>query len=169
MAYFLTTNQNGNITAIYRDDEGYLKPPADAILITDTEGELLASGNFSRFIYLNGIVQSLVNAQEQQLALMDTSYASAVYAPIAYMGTTFKADQSSQSLIAAVLTACGGSLPTGFTWYDINNVAVQVTFAQLQGLAGSILMRGQPLFIHCQTQKTAIRSATDVPTVQGVV
>jgi len=43
-----------------------------------------------------------------------------------------------------------------------------MTFAQLQGLAASILGRGQPLFIHKQTQKAAIRAASTVAQVQAV-
>ena len=114
-------------------------------------------------------VQSLADAQSQQLALMDSSYAAAaVTAPIAYMTTTFQADQASQDLIASVLTAAGGALPAGFAWYDVNNAPVTMTFAQLQGLSASILGRGQPLFIHKQTQKTAIRAATAVAQVQAV-
>ena len=114
-------------------------------------------------------VQSLADAQSQQLTLMDSSYVAAVTAPIAYMTTTFQADQASQDLIAAVLTASGGALPTGFAWYDANNAPVVVTFADLQGLAAAILGRGQPLFIHKQTQKAAIRAATTVADVQAVV
>ena len=113
-------------------------------------------------------ILALAEAQAVQLALMDSSYDAAMSANIAYMGTTFQADPSSQSLIVAVLTACGGALPPGFTWYDVLNVAQPMTFAELQGLAGSILMRGQPLFIQCQTQKAAIRAATDIPTVEAI-
>jgi len=113
-------------------------------------------------------VQGLADAQSQQLALMDSSYTTAVTAPIAYMGTTFQADQASQDLIASVLTAAGGALPAGFAWYDVNNAPVTMTFAQLQGLAASILGRGQPLFIHKQTQKAAIRAASTVAQVQAV-
>jgi len=113
-------------------------------------------------------VQSLADAQAQQLTLMDSRYSSAVTAPIAYMTTTFQADQASQDLIASVLTAAGGALPAGFAWYDVNNAPVTMTFAELQGLAASILGRGQPLFIHKQTQKAAIRAASTVAQVQAV-
>ncbi len=114
-------------------------------------------------------VQSLADAQAQQLTLMDSSYAAAVTAPIAYMTTTFQADQASQDLIASVLAASGGSLSAGFSWYDMNNMPVTMTFTELQGLAASILARGQPLFIHKQTQKTLIRASTTVTQVQSIV
>ena len=114
-------------------------------------------------------VQSLADAQSAQLALMDSSYTTAVTAPIAYMATTFQADQASQDLIASVLTAAGGALPAGFAWYDVNNAPVTMTFAELQGLAVSILGRGQPLFVHKQTQKAAIRAAISVTQVQSIV
>ena len=112
---------------------------------------------------------TLAEVQTTQLALIESAYQQANTQPIAYMGTIFQADQNSQSLMAAVITACGGSLPTGFAWFDINNAPVTMTFAQLQGLAGTILLRGQPLFTHKQTQKAAIRAALDIPTVQAVI
>jgi hypothetical protein len=111
----------------------------------------------------------LSDARAQQLLLMDSSYAIAVNLNIDYMGTIFQADATSQALIVAVLTASAGQLPPGFVWWDWRNVAQPMTFPQLQGLAGTILMRGQPLFAHCQTQKALIRAAVDIQTVQSIV
>ena len=132
--------------------------PSGCIPITDSEAYAL-----------NYPPATLAQVQTTQLALMESSYQAANTAPIAYMSTTFQADANSQSLMAAVLTASGGSLPAGFAWFDVNNIPVAMTFAQLQGLAGTILLRGQPLFIHKQTQKAAIRAALDVATTLAVV
>jgi len=111
---------------------------------------------------------TLSRAQEIQLAVIESAYKTAVSKPIAYMGTEFQADAESQQLMASVITACGGSLPAGFAWFDTNNAPVAMSFTQLQGLAGAILLRGQPLFVTKQTKKAAIRAATTVQQVEAV-
>jgi len=113
-------------------------------------------------------VKPLAQAQTERLAIIEAAYIAANSAPISYMATTFQADAESQSLIAAVLTASSGALPAGFVWYDTNNLPVTMTFTQLQGLAGSILLRGQPLFVIKQTKKAAIRAALTVQQVEAV-
>ena len=113
-------------------------------------------------------VTTLADEQSAQLILIDSAYDAANTLPIAYLNTTFQADQDSQVLIASVLTACGGALPAGFVWYDANNSPVSMTFADLQGLAASILVRGQPLFYKKQQLKAAIRAATTVAQVEAI-
>lgn len=117
---------------------------------------------------ISSLPKILSDAQTARLVLIESSYATAMSANVAYLGTSFQADAASQQLIAAVLTASGGALPAGFGWYDINNTKVVMTFAQLQGLAGTILLRGQPLFEQKQARKSAIRSATTVAQVEAV-
>jgi len=110
----------------------------------------------------------VAQAQAMQLNAMESAYQAANALPISYMSTSFQADPGSQALIANVLQACGGSLPTGFQWFDVNNAGTTMTFAQLQGLAGAILMRGQPLFVNKQTKKAAIKAATSVTAVNAI-
>lgn len=121
------------------------------------------------WVIVSSLPAQLKDAQDKQLALMDSAYATAITAPIPYMATTFQADQGSQDLITGVLTASGGALPAGFSWFDTKNISVVMTFADLQGLAAAMLSRGQPLFGHKQTQKAAIRSAATVADVLAVV
>jgi len=111
----------------------------------------------------------LSDAQSSQIKLINESYTELVEAPISYLGTTFQADAGSQALIATVLTASGGTLPSGFTWYDQSNAAIPVNYTQLLGLAQAILTRGQPLFIHRQVKKAAIREASTVEAVKSIV
>jgi len=113
-------------------------------------------------------VPTLSETIEDKLTSIETSYRTDNTAPIDYMGTTFQADANSQSLIAAVLTASGGMLPLDFSWYDATNVPVPMTYAQLQGLAGTILMRGQPLFVHKQDLKVLARAATTIEEVEAI-
>lgn len=126
------------------------------------------SSNDPRYIAFIDPSSTLSGAQAVQLAVMDSAYVAASTAPIAYMATAFQADQASQNLITSVMTASGGSLPVGFEWYDEDNNGVVMTYAQLQGLAGAILSRGQPLFAHKQIQKSAIRAATTVAEVEAI-
>ena len=173
MAYFITTDASNAITGFYTDDPGYATPPANALPVSQSGADLLKTG-FAQYQYLNGaavLSQSLLfaTARAAQSALMDSCYVAAESADIAYMSTTFQADDRSQTLIAKVLSALGGTSPAGFSWADKNNVAVAMTNAQLQGLASAILARNQPFFWHAQNQKAAIRAATTVAQVQAVV
>ena len=111
----------------------------------------------------------LANAQAAQVNTVTGAYQAAIYAPIAYMGSTFQADSGSQSLMAQVISASGGSVPAGFAWFDATNNPVAMTFAQLQGLAQAILLRGQPLFVKLQTLKAEIRNANTIGAVTSIV
>ena len=113
---------------------------------------------------------TLAEAQKTQCALMDSAYAAANTQPVAYMATTFQADDTSVSLMAktlAVLSALGGT--TGVTWYDANNAGVAMTYAQFAGLGAAIFQRGDGYFTHLQAQKALIRAATNVAAVGAIV
>lgn len=110
----------------------------------------------------------LAEAKEARIEVMEAAYQQSVGADISYLGSTFQADADSQALIAAVLTASGGTLPQGFVWYDKLNLPVPMSLPTLQGLAGAILMRGQPLFERKQARKASIRAATTIAEVEAV-
>ena len=164
----LAVIENGIVTNIIVVD------PTDTVTISHFGGLVLPSGSPVSIGYTwdgsNFAPPPLPfsEVQSAQLALMDTSYNAANTQPIPYMGTTFQADKDSQDLIASVITACGGSLPDGFVWYDSNNLPQPMSFAQLQGLAATILMRGQPLFYQKQARKAAIRAATSAQQVEAI-
>jgi hypothetical protein len=83
------------------------------------------------------------------------------------MATSFQADSASQDVLTKSLAP--GSVPTGFAWLDANNVAVPMTFVQLQGLAGAMLAQGWAAFQNLQTRKIAVRDATTVAQVQAII
>ena len=83
------------------------------------------------------------------------------------MATTFQADEASQSVLTKVLVA--GAVPTEFAWLDANNMPVNMTYAQLQGLAVAMLAQGQAAFVKLQTLKSQVRAATTVTKAQAVV
>lgn len=114
----------------------------------------------------------LDEAKAGRIKYIETEYSSRAFVDIAYMGTLFQADEDSQKLIARVLTALGGASPAGFGYYDLYNTKVPMTSAELQGLAGAILLRNQPLFERRQAKKEAIRavqlSATAIADVEVI-
>lgn len=103
-----------------------------------------------------------------RIKYIEDTYKSMVSANADYMGTTFQADEESQTLIVKVLTSLGGASPAGFGWYDINNTKKLMTFAELQGLSGLLLMRGQPLFDIRQARKAEIRLATTIAEINAI-
>ena len=111
----------------------------------------------------------LASAQAVQLGLMDSSYDSANQLPIAYIGTTFQADNYSVNLMNQTIQIMTTTSTPSLTWWDANNTGVAMTLAQLVALGASIFTRGQTLFTHKQTQKAAIRAATTVADVEAVV
>ncbi len=108
-------------------------------------------------------------AQSAQSAQIVAGYTSAMESPIAYMGTTFQADPISLATLNDAIAASGGTVPSGFAWFDINNTPVPMTFAQMQGLANAIFLRAQPLFVRKKTLQAQISSATSVPAIQAIV
>lgn len=113
-------------------------------------------------------VKSAELMKADKISEIEKSYREFMVLPISYMGTVFQADTDSQMLIAQVLVASGGVLPANFAWYDINNEPVQMTYQDLQGLAGLILMRGQQHFYHKQVLKAVARNATTVAELEGI-
>jgi hypothetical protein len=109
----------------------------------------------------------LESAQLTQNSALDQAYNAAIQLPVAYMATSFQADSASQDVLTKSLAP--GSVPTGFAWLDANNVAVPMTFAQLQGLAAAMLARGWAAFQNLQTRKIAVRDATTVAQVQAII
>ncbi len=125
----------------------------------------LISGSYGPIAAFIG--PTLAQAQVTQITTLEAAYTATIQLPVAYMATTFQADSSSQDVLAKCLVA--GSVPAGFYWLDATNAQVQMTFAQLQGLAGAMLVQGQTAFVKLQTKKTAVRDAATVAAVQAVV
>lgn len=110
---------------------------------------------------------TLPQVQSERIAILSNAYNTAIQVPVAYMGATFQADDASQSVLTKVLVA--GSVPAGFAWLDANNTPVNMTYAQLQGLAVAMLAQGQAAFVKLQTLKSQVRAATTVIKAQAIV
>ena len=105
----------------------------------------------------------------EKLAELEMSYEAEIYSDIAYMSTTFQADKSSQELITKCLVA--GSVPANFAWRDNaqpNNM-VPMIFAELQGLAGTILERGNVAFVKRIQLREQVKACTTKPEIQAIV
>lgn len=109
---------------------------------------------------------TLESMQFDKLKEVESAYQAAIQLPVSYMGTTFQADEDSQTVLTKSLSP--GSVPGGFFWLDANNSQVSMTFPQLQGLAAAMLAQGQAAFAKKTVLKQQIRNATSVATVQAI-
>lgn len=153
-----------------------IKPAFDPLSekLSDTFYDAIESTQVSRVYTVVNLTPEEIEAKVEHArgirhAYLEGQYAAAITNPIDYMGTTFQADEYSQRLLASVIAAAGGVLPPGFMWFSRENVGVEMTFAQLQGLAQTILMRGQPFFYHKQLKKAAVRAAPTVAAVEAIM
>ena len=150
MKYYKDTNNNpfvfeDNVTAeIIAKVEATHKTTLTAI--TQAEYEVM-------------IAPTLDQLKAIKIGELSQSYNTEVELDIAYMNTTFQADDKSQDMLTGVLSV--GSVPAGFYWVDVANNKVAMTYADLQGLAGSILTRSQINFDKLQTLKAQVRAATN--------
>ena len=110
---------------------------------------------------------TLAQVQDIQTEALYTSYSEAITQDIDYMSTVFQADSNSLMLMTQVLSV--GSVPTGFYWRDKANNNVSMTFAELQGLASAVQIRGLGYFAELTNLKDSVNSASDVASVQAIV
>jgi hypothetical protein len=130
----------------------------------DTAGTL---SNGDVMVALNG----LAPLQQAQIATLQTAYQAALQVPIAYMGTMFEADASSQIVVAhsMMVYAVERATPPGFYFVDVNNNQVPMTLAQLQGLGSSIAASYWTVFQKWTALKAQVLAATTLSEVQAVV
>ena len=114
---------------------------------------------------------TLAITKTKQKSIIETAYQTAITAPIAYMSTSFQADNASQDILVKVLLGMqvAGATPSGFAWLDTNNVGWAMTLADLQGLYGVILTRGQVEFAKRLVAKNSINVAATIAEVEAVV
>ena len=133
---------NNRIVEFTEDQLNYLVD-----LVTNWEQPLGQEGN-----------PSFSQVVATKLLELKKAYTKANEVDIAYMDTIFQVDKKSQDLIVSALSA--GSVPTGFFWLDKVDNKVAMTFVQLQGLSGTILIRNQNNFVKMQELKAQVK-ATD--------
>lgn len=102
-----------------------------------------------------------------KLPRLTKSCQTAIQQPVGYMGTTFQADDDSQTVLTMSLAP--GVVPADFAWLDATNNSVPMTLVQLQGLAGVMLDQGWTAFKRLQNRKNAVRVATSIEELNAVV
>jgi len=111
--------------------------------------------------------QSLAETQAVRIRYIEDCYAAVVVSNIDYMGATFQADTPTHDNIKSVLSC--GVVPAGFGWFDINNVLIIMSYAQLQGFSQALVFRGFAAFAKKQVLKARVRAATNGAEVNAVV
>ena len=133
------------------------------------EGEIQRASNHIWEPNTKTVLPELTHDKKLKIDELKMKYEEEIQSDIQYMDTTFQADEKSQDTIAKVLSASGGTLPSGFFWLDALNNQVPMTYSNLQGLANTILLRGQQAFAKYQSLKAQNKSATDVETLESIV
>lgn len=145
------------------------------VLITYDDGSIASCLASSLNPLISITACTLLTAQNIQCIMLDNSYNTAMQQLVSYMGYTFQADKDSQDTLNKAITslqgliANGGTMPTGFGWNNSSNVSIAMTMLQLQGLAATMMQQIWTEYNHLQTQKAAVRAATDIPTVLSIV
>lgn len=112
----------------------------------------------------------LTTLKTEKIAQIDAAYNAAIQQDISYMGTTFQADEDSQSILTKTLVTLNGagSAPADWAWKDANNNMVPMTLAETNGLAMAMLARGWPEFQLRDARKKAVAAATTDAEVAAV-
>ena len=113
------------------------------------------------------IAPSLDELKQRKVGELTQSYTTDNQQDISFMSTTFQADDKSQGTLSQVLSV--GSVPDGFYWLDANNVEVPMSYTELQGFAGVILLRSQANFTKLQGLKQQVSAARDETELDGIV
>lgn len=160
-ADFLTANTRAGQTA--------MKVDATHPALSNPNEWQVVSGALQQIVLTSA--QLLAAAQQTQLQIIAGSYQAALAAPVAYMGTTFRADKESQTILAHSLTVYNqaGGVPSGFYFLDANNNQVAMTLAQLQGLGTAVSSQYLAAFQKRVNLDGQIMAATTVSAVQAVV
>lgn len=146
--------------------------PADETPCTEAQAR-----NPAAWSLVNGaLVASLGAAQGAQIIALTASYNAANAAPISFItaasvAKTYQADPASLANLTYTLLGFQktGAVPSGFYWQSADNTQVLFTYADLQGLAEALTIRGNTNFQKLQTLKTSVRAATTVDAVQAII
>ena len=82
MTYFITTDSTGQVTGLYCDGEGYAPIPSTAVVVTDTDAEILHAG-FARYKFIAGALsvnpdQDITVRKVSKIAEIDAAYNAAI-------------------------------------------------------------------------------------------
>lgn len=150
------------------------------ILHDDMEGEALNLPNWPIGMTKATVEQinptiTLAAAQNSQNLILAAAYKNAITQPVSYtsragIGKTYQADANSVANVQATLSGLSAALatPTGFYWVSTDNMQVPFEYADIQGLANTMLTQGWMAFSNLQSKKKAVLAATTVAEAQSV-
>ena len=171
MKYAHYNETNGKLLGWY-DSEIHETIPTPNIEISEEDWQTAIDNNYN-FVDADTNTLSFKDfrtfkeLQASKLKELKIAYNKDNQQDIAYMGTTFQADNKSQALIVSVLSA--GSVPDGFYWLDIDNNQVSMSYTDLQGLSGTILERSQGNFTKLQDLKKQVKDVTTQDDLDSIV
>ncbi|HAF43441.1 MAG TPA: hypothetical protein DCK83_00465 [Gallionellaceae bacterium] len=162
MGYKITINSGNEITDLFRDDVGYATPPADAIPVTQEQGEILRRG-FSQYKYIGGElvlnVASILDAAVKKAVAETYADVDAIYA--AAIGN--RAAEYEQAEQAAQTYQAAGYIGTASAYVSDYAAAAGITdqqsadiiIARAAGLRAAVLAMRSTRF----TAQAAMRAA----------
>ena len=175
-----TTKTSGTewITSTFATEAGSL--PTGAISLTQTQYQEI--GSTPGWTMVSGVPTpppanyNLSAYQSAQIALVANQLQMALVAPYSFttsggITTSFPMDAISQSNYHNAFTAYangGMALPSGFFFFDVNEVEVPFTVADIKALYQGMVNRGQSAYAAYAKAKTDILSATTVSSIQAI-
>lgn len=178
--YILSDPTTGKVTARYDDSLGYKNIPAEVIEVDESVFNLsIERGDTWVFDSASSglipkppksLLEQLLDAENKKLYELADKYSAQMKEPIAFLGTTFDADDRAKNNLKDVLTAFSSTtLPTGFFWIDATNAQVPVTFSDVEGLAKAIGDRSWVLFQKFQELKSKTKAASTLEEVEAIL
>ena len=175
-----TTTTSGTewITSTFATEAGSL--PTGAISLTQTQYQEI--GSTPGWSMVSGVPTpppanyNLSVYQANQIALVANQLQMALVAPYSFttsggVTSSFPMDAVSQANYHNAFTAyINGQfiLPSGFFFFDVNEVEVPFTVADIKALYEALVSRGQSAYASYAKAKTDILSATTVSAIQAI-
>ena len=182
---FASYNTSGIVIAYYDSEDSPPPDSATVIKITDTQWMSAISSPYQPITVVGGVLSipsgpSLAQAQASQIAILQSSYQSAINAPVTFKNaagvtSTYPSGNTvlingmrAKDLLAEVIAAGEAAWTLG-KWLDRNNVAQTFTFADLQGLAAAMEAAATVDWTDLVDKIAQVNEATSVSAVQAIV
>lgn len=176
-SFALIVDSNGNGTGSHKwSDTASMVLAPNEVECTPAQAQ-----NPLMYCVVNGVItESLPAAKAEQIALLQSSYKSAVNAPVTFKnaagvtstypsGNTVLTNGMKASALLAQVIAAGSSAWTLGKWLDTNNIAQTFTFADLQGLAAAMEAAATVDWTDLVDKIAQVNEATSVSAVQAIV
>ena len=175
-SFALIVDSNGNGTGSHKwSDTASMVLAPNEVECTPAQAQ-----NPLMYCVVNGVItESLPAAKAEQIALLQSSYKSAINAPVTFTNaagvtSTYPSGDTilingmrAKDLLAEVIAAGEAAWTLG-KWIDTNNVAQTFTFADLQGLAAAMEAAVTTDWTDLVAKIAQVNAATTVAEVQSI-